>query len=322
MTPLISVIIPVYNVEKYLPACIKSLISQTYKNIEIILVDDGATDSSGEICDKYAQTDSRIKVIHKKNAGVSEARNTGMEQMHGEYFCFVDGDDYVHPEYAEAMYSLICEYDADISMCGYVYKWADGKERITKNFEYPDTEIFFNSGKEAMELMLYGKIYSPSCNGKLYNRKKISFKFDRYAIGEDFLASINYYQQTNKAVMSNRRLYYYIQHDESVMHSFEPDKIFSMVETCDEMLKCIPSADNKLMSAAAYYTVEKNLMALMKLYGIKEQEEKISHIYSNLKMYRSKVIFDSNAQMRTRIACIISYFGIKILVAVRNLTAK
>ena len=127
MYPLISVIIPIYNVETFLPSCIESVINQTYENLEIILIDDGSTDKSGKICDKYSENDSRITVIHKDNEGVAEARNTGIENMSGEYFCFVDGDDYVDNEYISEMYSLTKEYDADISMCSYVYKWRDGR---------------------------------------------------------------------------------------------------------------------------------------------------------------------------------------------------
>lgn len=321
MTPLISVIVPVYNVEEFLPACIESLMAQTYGNIEILLIDDGAKDSSGKICDSYASLDPRIKVIHKENAGVAEARNTGMENMSGEYFCFVDGDDYVNKDYVNVMYSLMTEHNADISMCGYIFKWSDGREKRTKNFEYADEHIFSNSGNEALSLMLYSKIYFPSCCCKLYSRNKIRFNFGHYSIGEDMLASINYFQQAEKVVMSNKPLYYYIQNDESVMHSVNPDKIFDMVITGDEMLKLIPD-DIKLQSAASYYIIEKNLMTLMKLYGLENQSEKIDRIKANIKKHRRSVISDSKAEMRTRIACLISYFGIKTLYTIRNLTSK
>ena len=103
----ITVIIPVYNVEKYLEQCIKSVIGQTYKNLEIILVDDGSTDKSGQICDKYAELDDRIFVIHKANGGLSDARNAGLEILSGEYVTFVDSDDYVSPIYIEAFYYAI-----------------------------------------------------------------------------------------------------------------------------------------------------------------------------------------------------------------------
>ena len=117
MKELISIIVPVYNVEKYLNRCIDSLISQTYQNIEIILVDDGSTDSSSEIVDGYLKKDNRIKVFHKDNGGLSDARNKGIEISKGKYLSFVDSDDYVTNTYIETLYNTIIEYEADISIC-------------------------------------------------------------------------------------------------------------------------------------------------------------------------------------------------------------
>ena len=105
--PLISIIIPVYNAEKYLKKCLDSVINQTYKNLEIILVDDGSTDKSPEICDKYAEKDSRIIVLHKENGGVSSSRNAGLDIFKGEYLSFVDSDDYVEPDYIEYLYIFL-----------------------------------------------------------------------------------------------------------------------------------------------------------------------------------------------------------------------
>lgn len=112
---LISIIVPVYNVEKYLKECIDSVISQTYKNLEIILVDDGSTDKSGEICDEYSKKDSRIKVIHKENGGLSDARNVALDIAKGEYIGFVDSDDYVEKDMFETLYKLAEEHNTEIS---------------------------------------------------------------------------------------------------------------------------------------------------------------------------------------------------------------
>lgn len=112
----VSVIVPIYNVEKYLKKCIKSIIGQTYENIEIILVEDGSPDNSSEICDEFAKMDKRIKVIHKKNEGVSAARNSGLDVATGDYVCFVDGDDYVMPDYVEYMLKLAIDNKTDISL--------------------------------------------------------------------------------------------------------------------------------------------------------------------------------------------------------------
>ena len=116
---LISVIVPIYNVDKYLDACIESAVSQSYRNIEIILVDDGSTDRCPEICDAWAEKDSRIRVIHKENGGLSDARNKGMASSTGAFISFVDSDDILEPEYIEYLYRAICETGADLSECRY-----------------------------------------------------------------------------------------------------------------------------------------------------------------------------------------------------------
>ena len=118
--PLISVIVPVYNVENYLPRCLDSIINQTYTNLEILLVDDGATDNSGKLCDEYAQKDNRIRVFHKENGGVSSARNMGLDNATGEYIAFVDSDDYIDKCMYEIMLNSSVQNNADIVVCGYL----------------------------------------------------------------------------------------------------------------------------------------------------------------------------------------------------------
>lgn len=120
---LISLIVPVYQVEAYLEDCIKSLLVQTYKNIEILLIDDGSPDGCGRICDAYARKDARVRVVHQENQGPSEARNTGMRLAEGEYIAFIDSDDRISPVYIEFLYDLICRYHADIAVCKYVRSW-------------------------------------------------------------------------------------------------------------------------------------------------------------------------------------------------------
>lgn len=322
MKPLVSVIVPVYNVEKYLNKCIESLTNQSYENIEILLIDDGSTDNSGKICDEYASADSRIRVIHKINGGVADARNLGIQKMNGEYFGFIDGDDTVHQDYIKRLYEIINEYDADISMCAYVYKWADGVTKKTRNTEFPDSHIFSDSGKNALKQMLYSKVYSPSSCSRLFKKNTISFKFPHFSIGEDMLTSVSYLSDAHRVVMTNEPFYYYMQHDESVMHSVNPDKIFDLVTTGDEMMKIVLEKCPENKTAAAYYIIEKNLMALMKIYGIAGQDDKIKHIANNIKKYRKTVIMDSEAELRTRIACAISCLGINTLCKIRNKITK
>lgn len=132
MNELISVIIPVYNVERYLEQCIDSVLNQKYKNMEIILIDDGSTDRSGQMCDKYAKQDKRIKVIHKKNGGAASAKNAGLRVAKGEYLVFVDSDDYLEPDAYSYMLSVLCEQDADVIQCSFRNIFPDIKKDIVK----------------------------------------------------------------------------------------------------------------------------------------------------------------------------------------------
>ena len=136
MDDLISIIIPAYNVEKYISKCLESIIKQTYSNIEIILVDDGSTDKTSEICDEYEKKDDRIKVIHTENRGVSEARNKGLENVKGNWITFVDSDDWIEEDFCEVLLKKIKDYDADIALCGY--------KRVTEN----SCEIIKTSGND------------------------------------------------------------------------------------------------------------------------------------------------------------------------------
>ena len=130
---LISIIIPVYNVEQYLSRCIDSVINQTYKNLEIILIDDGSTDDSGEICDEYALKDNRIKVMHKQNGGVSSARNEGLDISKGNYIGFIDSDDFIEKDMYEFLYDLLTKNNCDISCCNkFIFK--DNKFIASKSF--------------------------------------------------------------------------------------------------------------------------------------------------------------------------------------------
>lgn len=169
MDELISVIIPVYNVEKYLKVCLDSVCGQTYANLQIILVDDGSTDASGDICDQYAKKDQRILVIHKENGGVSDARNDGMKAAKGEYIGFVDGDDWIEPNMYESMISFCQKYDLDVIAA----RFLEERTNEAKEDQYSGTfEIF--TGIQMLEINLYGKgdrLVSNAVWDRLYKRE-------------------------------------------------------------------------------------------------------------------------------------------------------
>lgn len=201
----VSIIVPVYNVEKYLEKCLKSLISQSYKNIEIILIDDGSKDNSGRICDEYKRKDSRIKVIHKENAGVSEARNSGIQKATGKYLCFVDADDFVMDNYVEYMHQLIVKDSSDIAICTKMFSNFNEKQTSEEVIENLDGEnAIIRILNYRMPIGVYSRIFKKD----LIEDNRIRFLKDIY-MGEGFNFNVACFQKAKKVIVSNYKVYYY-----------------------------------------------------------------------------------------------------------------
>ena len=214
---LISVIVPVYKVEKYLDRCVGSIVDQTYKNLEIILVDDGSPDSCPQMCDQWAQKDQRIKVIHKQNGGLSDARNAGMKIATGEYISFVDSDDWIHPDYAEALYKACINNNVKMAACDI--------ETIFENHEaqYLDAEreVSVFSPKEAMYYLTHGQKVRAVAWNKMYHKtllEKEEFPVARYHEDEFFTYRIVY--KANEIAYIDIPMYFYFQRAGSIMNSY------------------------------------------------------------------------------------------------------
>ena len=215
LQPLISVIVPVYNVENYIEKCINTILEQTYHNLEIILVDDGSIDSCPIICDEFANKDSRIKVIHKNNAGPSAARNAGIIIAEGEYIGFVDSDDYIHSKMYEVLYQNLKIYNADISVCNFFKVndsyFQDSPNEKEKVFTYNSLEamrLFFGPLNETMVIPV----------NKLYKRKlfeNIRFPYGKYHEDEYIMPLI--LDEATIIVYTDISLYFYLQRDTSTM---------------------------------------------------------------------------------------------------------
>ena len=222
MNKKISVIVPIYNVEQYLDKCVESLVNQTYKNLEIILVDDGTKDKSGEMADLWSIKDERIKVIHKENGGLSDARNAGMKIATGEYITFVDSDDWINYKMYAILINNLEKYNADISVCAVkkVYKEDVVNEKQVVNKE----EICVLTSEEALENLLDEGILKQTVWNKLYKREVIDgiyFEFGK--IHEDEFWTYQIFGKCEKIVYTVEQLYYYLQRSGSIM-----DKPFSM----------------------------------------------------------------------------------------------
>ena len=225
---LISVIIPVYKVEKYLDKCIRSVVNQTYTNLDIILIDDGSPDGCGEICDEWAEKDKRIRVIHQQNAGVSAARNAGLDIASGDYIAFVDSDDYIHTDFLQTLYSNITANDADMAICGYCEVDEQGQSFVSEDKETIEERLLDNTS--ALEYLSIGKTKNQVWD-KLY--KKALFAEVRFPIGkihEDNFVTPRLLYACTRIHVTSRELYYYVQNPTSIMHTAVSARSMDFIE--------------------------------------------------------------------------------------------
>jgi glycosyltransferase involved in cell wall biosynthesis len=238
---LISVIVPVYNVEKYLEKCVNSIINQTYNNLEIILVDDGSKDNSGKLCDEFSKKDFRIKVIHKENGGLSDARNAGLEVASGEYISFIDSDDFIDLDFYEYLYLLQKENNADIAECNFIKVY---EEKID-TFEFPrkkEEAILKTDGVGALFLFMSDDDEISTNSVVVWNKlyKKKLFDNIRFPVGkthEDQFTTYKILAEAKSFVTSNQIKYGYFQRTNSIVNKKFNKKRFDTFEAFDKFLE-------------------------------------------------------------------------------------
>ena len=243
MNELISIVVPVFNIKDYLIKCVESLVNQTYKNTEIILVDDGSTDGSELLCDKLKSTYPSVKAYHKKNGGLSDARNYGIIKSSGQYITFVDGDDYLHPKACEILYRAAKDFNAKLVVGGLMI--VDGKNRIMK--EAPlCSEVSVRCYEDALKLVFDGKGYS-AC-GKLYARElfnKIVFPVGK--IDEDFATIYKLFIESKEIVYAPDYIYYYYMRQGSITKSgFNKSKldfVYNAIEAANYIKNNVSNAE-------------------------------------------------------------------------------
>lgn len=236
--PLISIVIPVYNVEKYLKKCLESVSAQTYKNIEIILVDDGSNDNSGVICDDYAKTEKRAKIIHQNNQGLSGARNTGVLASKGEYITFLDSDDWLTNDYVSFLYNLIKENNVEISSNRSFNYW-DGSGQISDP-EQKDFVICKLSAEDAIKELCYGRFLGSSAPDKMYKSELIKkYPFPQGKIYEDLAIMYKVIGDSNGVVYTTKKLSYYRRREGSILNDTYSDKHLYALQAAKEQLEYI-----------------------------------------------------------------------------------
>lgn len=253
--PLISVIVPVYGVEAYLERCVESIVGQTHKNLQIILVDDGSPDNCPAMCDAWAEKDSRIQVIHKENGGLSDARNAGLAVAEGAYISFVDSDDWVDLRFLEDLLHTALENDCQIAECDYTVTSGDSPKRA----EVGDTLIYVTEA--AMELHLRDKLFRQVVWNKLYRREVITVPFEKGKYHEDVFWTYRIIANCEKLAHVNLPLYYYFQREESIMGQKYSANRLDAIEAAVQRCQFVPKhysdlaglAQGKLIGSCMYH---------------------------------------------------------------------
>lgn len=213
----VSIIIPVYNVEEYIEQCLNSVLNQTYKELEIIIIDDGSTDLSGKICDQFEKKDSRIKVIHQNNTGAANAKNRGLEEITGEYFTFLDSDDYVETDWIECLIYAIKEFNADVAECDFTKEYVGYSDEVVTT-----SEICLYSAKRYMQFYIenwtaaifWNKIFKSTLTAN------VRFRTEKRCIDDEFY-TYKLLTEMQSIVKINKNLYHYRQRYTSAVKSIE-----------------------------------------------------------------------------------------------------
>jgi glycosyltransferase involved in cell wall biosynthesis len=323
--PTVSIIVPIYKVEKELSKCVESILKQTYQEIEVILVDDGSPDRCPQMCDEFAQQDKRIKVIHKCNGGLSDARNAGLDLARGEFISFIDSDDWVAENFIEQLVVNIQDTDSDIAICGYTMVNEAGEA-----FDYTtggdDLEVIEHD-EAIRELFAQQKFYCMMWM-KLYRRELFDdVRFPKGKLYEDIAVSLPLFQKSRRCVLLNEKLYYYLQRDRSIVNStFHKNKL-DMLEYIQEMIAYSHQQGHKYDLEAEAFYLKGIWMLLLQAYKDSESEEArqaIDFLKKELKNHRSYIWKNRYIQKRRQFAmyAILLNFPSQVLTSIWKIRMK
>lgn len=317
MQEKISIIVPVYNVEAYLERCVESILKQTYTNLEILLVNDGSTDKSGELCDKLALRDHRIRVIHKENGGLSDARNRGIDEASSNLIGFIDSDDYIDEDMYETLYRQMVASKADLSMCGHYDVYHQIPEK-----QVAEIKTWELMPEEAIKMVMEAKILSVTAVNKLY--KKALFEQLRFRIGkiaEDAFIMVDLIHQCSKIVATNEKKYYYVHRENSITTQKFSLKFLNVIEAYEQNAKIISENYPDLYDVAimrlnwAYFYVLDRLLVDNDFKDKVLEDRLISYLKKNKKSILMDSRFTRARKMSFLALCLSRKLYLKILLA-------
>lgn len=300
-TELISIIVPIYNVERYLEKCICSILKQSYSSFEVLLVDDGSTDSSLEICEKWAAEDNRIRILKKSNGGLSDARNFGLRYASGKYITFVDSDDWIEEDYLEFLHASIVRDDSDISTCIY-YSCTENGRTPWKGITSDSTEVMDRDS--ALLSLLYSSRIDVSATCKLYKAKL--FEGVSFPVGmhfEDVGTTYKLILKAQKTSVGMRPLYNYLMRPGSIVHQSN-NKIFDRSALAAKAYEELSRDPNPVIRRAALRYYAFNCLSVLRMINLsdKAQCEEAGRIRKAVLSYKNEILKDPSLPNRDRIA--------------------
>lgn len=314
--PKISIIVPVYNCEKYISNCINSILEQSFKDFELILVDDGSSDRSFEICESFAKKDNSVRAIHQPNSGVSRARNRGLDEAKGEYIGFVDGDDCIDKEMYERLYKNLADNNADISICGIVNYFVkkDGTTEKVRQSQVDGFWIF--SGEQALKEALQSRLYSVNPVNKLFKRELFDkLRYPEGKISEDAFLIPVVISKAGKVVYDSKPMYYYLRRENSITTSNFSDSGWDVVEAYKNHLNMVSEKFPNLKKVAKFrylwaytYVIDKIMLSENSENYLEDFKKAFDFIKKNI----LQIIFNPYFSLKRKIAVMVLLINKKI----------
>lgn len=285
MKPIISIIVPIYKVEKYLKRCIESILNQSLSDFELILVDDGSPDKCGDICNEYERIDNRIKVIHKQNGGLSDARNAGLDIAQGEFIGFIDSDDFIHKDMYLILYNTIINSGCNIVQCK--FKYFSKEEELNTNIINDGKYTVYNN-IDAIEEIINNKNLNTNTWNKLYRRELFNnIRFPKGKIHEDEFVTYKVFYKANSVGYINKELYYYFSNSNGIMKNLNINSKFDWIEAIEGRNKFLLRVNEKKLfdksNIYLFFYLIKLRYEINKSNNLDDKEEKYKLVNKKIK---------------------------------------
>ena len=305
--PLISLIVPCYNVEQYLPKCVDSILRQSYHNLEIWLVDDGSPDKCGKICDDYAKQDNRVRVIHKVNGGLSDARNVAIDQATGEWITFVDSDDYLADDCVETLYRLVEKYGCEVSVALFETFYEGETPNISNSLSVEEKM----EPVKAVEQMFYQKYFDTSAWAKRYHRRLFEdgIRYPKGLIYEDLATTYLLMLKSNGVAYVDKVVYYYLLRSSSIEGEYNPKKIKSGLA----VIELMDAQSDLLRPLEKAYRCRKFSLFYHLIIPTPKDAVGRDVMADYLRQNRWKVLIDKRARKKARMAAFLSFGGLNFI---------